>query len=348
MYQIDFLGFFSSLDLQLLYLWLCWSLCLHINVKNIWFTMLFVFTGDVLVNVCDRCVLGYSHQDIVNLFQTIPPNQSVTLTVCRGYPLPFDPDDPNTEIIVTVAVTLPNDSNVTQQPPSYSYFQETRGVTDQHNTSAKSMKSLPDLTRSTNIQLSPSSSNQPNGTGEAPDVLGIQKPEILTINIVRGEMGFGFTIADSVYGQKVKQILDKPRCKNLQEGDILQRINDTNVQEMAHSNIVQVLKECPKNVESRIIVQRGGRHQLLSEYLVFIPYWNLLCRGINHVPLDFVRFNKEKQEELRLYIKLCCIPFFSKGFKKILKNLVETYKANTLYYPKMSFLSEHCIYWHFS
>lgn len=215
-------------------------------------------TGDVLVNVCDRCVLGYSHQDIVNLFQTIPPNQSVTLTVCRGYPLPFDPDDPNTEIIVTVAVTLPNDSNVTQQPPSYSYFQETRGVTDQHNTSAKSMKSLPDLTRSTNIQLSPSSSNQPNGTGEAPDVLGIQKPEILTINIVRGEMGFGFTIADSVYGQKVKQILDKPRCKNLQEGDILQRINDTNVQEMAHSNIVQVLKECPKNVESRIIVQRGG------------------------------------------------------------------------------------------
>lgn len=27
---------------------------------------------------------------------------------------------------------------------------------------------------------------------------------------------------------------------------------------MAHSNIVQVLKECPKNVESRIIVQRGG------------------------------------------------------------------------------------------
>ncbi|XP_056000646.1 membrane-associated guanylate kinase, WW and PDZ domain-containing protein 1-like isoform X15 [Ostrea edulis] len=215
-------------------------------------------TGDVLVNVCDRCVLGYSHQDIVNLFQTIPAGQTVTLTVCRGYPLPFDPDDPNTEIIVTVAVNLPNDSNVSQPPPSYSYFQETHGIQDPHNTSAKSMKSLPDLTRSANIPLNPSSYSHPNGNGDAPDVLGIQKPEILTINIVRGEMGFGFTIADSVYGQKVKQILDKPRCKNLQEGDILQKINDTNVQEMAHSDIVHVLKGCPKNEESRIVVQRGG------------------------------------------------------------------------------------------
>nr|XP_022295952.1 membrane-associated guanylate kinase, WW and PDZ domain-containing protein 3-like isoform X10 [Crassostrea virginica] len=224
-------------------------------------------TGDVLVNVCDRCVLGYSHQDIVNLFQTIPASQTVTLTVCRGYPLPFDPDDPNTEIIVTVAVTLPNDSNVSQQPPSYSYFQETHGFHDQHNTSAKSMKSLPDLTRSANIPLSPSSVSQSNGTGDAPDVLGIQKPEILStgiqkpeilsMDIVRGEMGFGFTIADSAYGQKVKQILDKPRCKNLQEGDILMKINHTNVQELSHSSIVQVLKDCPQNVESRIVVQRG-------------------------------------------------------------------------------------------
>ena len=83
------------------------------------------------------------------------------------------------------------------------------------------------------------------------------------MDIVRGEMGFGFTIADSAYGQKVKQILDKPRCKNLQEGDILMKINNTNVQELSHSSIVQVLKDCPQNVESRIVVQRGGRPSLL-------------------------------------------------------------------------------------
>lgn len=52
----------------------------------------------------DQCVLGYTHHDMVNMFQSIAPGQAVTLEVCRGYPLPFDPNDPNTEIVTTVAV----------------------------------------------------------------------------------------------------------------------------------------------------------------------------------------------------------------------------------------------------
>ena len=44
------------------------------------------------------------------------------------------------------------------------------------------------------------------------------KPELLTINIEKGAMGFGFTIADSAYGQKVKQILDRPRCQDIVRG----------------------------------------------------------------------------------------------------------------------------------
>jgi hypothetical protein len=78
------------------------------------------------------------------------------------------------------------------------------------------------------------------------------------MHIVRGEMGFGFTIADSAFGQRVKQILDKPRCKDLQESDILQEINGINVKDMSHGQIVQVLKESPKGVETKIVVQRGG------------------------------------------------------------------------------------------
>ena len=61
-------------------------------------------TGDVLVYVMDQCVLGYTHHDMVNMFQSIAPGQAVALEVCRGYPLPFDPNDPNTEIVTTVAV----------------------------------------------------------------------------------------------------------------------------------------------------------------------------------------------------------------------------------------------------
>ena len=34
----------------------------------------------------------------------------VKLDVCRGYPLPFDPDDPNTEIVTTVAVNSPDNT----------------------------------------------------------------------------------------------------------------------------------------------------------------------------------------------------------------------------------------------
>ena len=41
---------------------------------------------------------------MVNMFQSIAPGQAVALEVCLGYPLPFDPNDPNTEIVTTVAV----------------------------------------------------------------------------------------------------------------------------------------------------------------------------------------------------------------------------------------------------
>jgi hypothetical protein len=65
-------------------------------------------------------------------------------------------------------------------------------------------------------------------------------PEFLSIPIIKGITGFGFTIADSAHGQKVKKILDHDRCKNLMEGDILVNINDVNVRNMCHPEVVQV------------------------------------------------------------------------------------------------------------
>ena len=72
-----------------------------------------------------------------------------------------------------------------------------------------------------------------------------------------GGMGFGFTIADSAFGQKVKKILDRPRCKTLQEGDVLIEINGKSVRGMSHSEVVQVLKECTRGSEANISIQRG-------------------------------------------------------------------------------------------
>lgn len=78
--------------------------------------------------------------------------------------------------------------------------------------------------------------------------------------VVKGPMGFGFTIADSPYGQKVKQILDAPRCQGLQEGDILVEINGRMIRSCTHNEAVNILKECPKGQEAFIRVQRGGRY----------------------------------------------------------------------------------------
>lgn len=48
--------------------------------------------------------MGFTHQDMVSVFQGITPGETVLLEVCRGYSLPYDPNDPNTEVITTVAV----------------------------------------------------------------------------------------------------------------------------------------------------------------------------------------------------------------------------------------------------
>ena len=177
------------------------------------------------------------------------------LEVCRGYPLPFDPDDPNTEIITTIAVGH-NDTRGSNSPASYS---SRENIDFRHDMSSRSLKSLPELVKSASMNPAVDYSQHRGSDSNTPDVLGQTAPEILTMDIVRGDMGFGFTIADSSYGQKVKQILDRDRCENLQEGDFIQQINNTNVVEMNHGQVVQVLKDCPIGEATQIVVQRGGK-----------------------------------------------------------------------------------------
>ena len=45
--------------------------------------------------------------------------------------------------------------------------------------------------------------------------------------------------------------------QTLQEGDILMEINGTSVRQMSHSEVVQVLKDCPRGQEASITIQRG-------------------------------------------------------------------------------------------
>ena len=153
---------------------------------------------------------------------------------------------------------------------SKSMFGDGYSVGRSRNNSSESMntaKSMPDLSNPERVQQVPRPGSADLLTSEnfepTPDILDFYpssmcKPEYLTIPIVKGNNGFGFTIADSAYGQKVKKILDRGRCKNLLEGDILVDINNVNVKGMSHTEVVQVLKDCPQGLEAIIMVQRGG------------------------------------------------------------------------------------------
>nr|XP_042895445.1 membrane-associated guanylate kinase, WW and PDZ domain-containing protein 3 isoform X1 [Parasteatoda tepidariorum]XP_042895446.1 membrane-associated guanylate kinase, WW and PDZ domain-containing protein 3 isoform X2 [Parasteatoda tepidariorum] len=233
-------------------------------------------TGDVLVRVNGECVLGYTHQNIIALFQTIPAGEVVQLEVCRGYPLPFDPSDPNTEIVTTVAVSVANNNLPNCHSNTYSFRSDnchpSSRLSDNSAKPSDSMtravKSMPDLSfklpdnchpsrHNSAGLLNPFSEELPNHTPTNVHTNFVM-PEFLTIEIVKGAAGFGFTIADSSYGQKVKKILDRPRCKQLQENDLLCAINGRDVRVLPHADVVQILKECPGNESAEIIVQRGG------------------------------------------------------------------------------------------
>ncbi|KAK0168402.1 hypothetical protein PV327_002205 [Microctonus hyperodae] len=233
--------------------------------------------GDVLVYVNDTCVLGFTHNEMVNVFKSIASGDTVTLEVCRGYPLPFDPNDPNTEVVTTIAVNAPD--MMPEDPTLYmdldrsiqndgrfgfldSSFLPVHTHQNGENLTTASVNSMPDLCISDKI----STIKRPNSTdillsdtsdfNDRKDSPISTKSEFLSISIVKGTMGFGFTIADSSHGQKVKKILDRHRCKNLLEGDILVNINDINVRNMCHSEVVQVLKDCPRNQEALVQIQR--------------------------------------------------------------------------------------------
>lgn len=188
-----------------------------------------LLTGDILVYVNDTCVLGFTHHEMVNVFQSILPGETVTLEVCRGYPLPFDPNDPNTEVVTTIAV-------------------------DGMNSDEKSKMFPPENTYETNPLAKLQSSAAPTVHSEISSEL--KKTEVLTVRIVKGMTGFGFTIADSSSGQKVKTILDRTGCHHLQEGDLLLEINGHDVKHMNHTDVVQVLKDCPKTTETLVKIQR--------------------------------------------------------------------------------------------
>uniref|UniRef100_A0A673A3T9 Membrane-associated guanylate kinase, WW and PDZ domain-containing protein 1 n=1 Tax=Sphaeramia orbicularis TaxID=375764 RepID=A0A673A3T9_9TELE len=221
-------------------------------------------TGDVIVSVNDICVLGYTHAQVVKIFQSIPIGSMVNLELCRGYPLPFDPDDPNTSLVTSVAI-LDNKEPiiVNGQEASNSYDSpSSHGSQNNNNGSANGAAPLNGIPRphspSTEVASDTSSQHGYSDVVTLASSIATQ-PELITVHMEKGDKGFGFTIADSPGGggQRVKQIVDYPRCRGLKEGDIIVEVNKRNVQTMSHNQVVDLLSKCPKGSEVTMLVQRG-------------------------------------------------------------------------------------------
>uniref|UniRef100_A0AAR2LD72 Membrane-associated guanylate kinase, WW and PDZ domain-containing protein 1 n=1 Tax=Pygocentrus nattereri TaxID=42514 RepID=A0AAR2LD72_PYGNA len=206
-------------------------------------------TGDVIVYINDVCVLGTTHADVVKLFQSVPIGQSVTLVLCRGYPLPYDPEDAASSIISPLG--LMERPLLVNGRSSYDSYMEYISRT------ARFMDPLqPPLTQQhpgdTHLDAGPLEDSVSMASS------GATGGELITVTMVKGADGFGFTIADSQGGQRVKQILEAQGCPGLCEGDLIVEVNQQPALTLSHTQVVELLKECPVGAEAKLLVQRGG------------------------------------------------------------------------------------------
>ncbi|AWO98183.1 putative membrane-associated guanylate kinase WW and PDZ domain-containing protein 2 [Scophthalmus maximus] len=230
-------------------------------------------TGDVIVYINDVCVLGTTHADVVKLFQSVPIGQSVTLVLCRGYPLPYDPEEAgNANNNTATTTTIISPLGIMEQRPimvngrtgydNYlDYLSRTaRFVTDPGQEQVNAQQQLlPPHPGDTHLDgsLPPTTGTTPPDSVSMASS-GATQGELLSMTMVKGADGFGFTIADSATGQRVKQVLEPQGCPGLSEGDLIVEINKQPVQGFTHTQVVELLKECAVGAETSLVVQRGG------------------------------------------------------------------------------------------
>ena len=213
----------------------------------------------------------------------------VEIDILRGHPLPFDPSDPNVKKVGDLTIVQANgpenltvsgiraassnqsiaSSNASSQGPPKLRRQDdvsaseaedrNRHVYDPRSYQSQSRFERQDSVGRSSISSVPSQSSQMAGP-----------PRYARVGIVKGGNGFGFTIADSPYGQRVKEIIDAGRCRGLQQGDLIVEINSKVVRNVDHTEIVNTLKSCPRNEEAEFVVQRGGTTYISTCSLAFM------------------------------------------------------------------------------
>ncbi|XP_072223955.1 membrane-associated guanylate kinase, WW and PDZ domain-containing protein 3a isoform X1 [Leuresthes tenuis] len=216
-----------------------------------------IASGDVIVDINRTCVLGKTHADVVQMFQSIPINQYVDMVLCRGYPLPEDSSNSEEATGSLGASKDPSPS------PSISTPQDPHYTVPDGGTLSRQTASVPPMSNGGRHHHHPHPHHHhhhlPHAQNqEGPDPTLLQ-PELVSVPLVKGPGGFGFAIADCPLGQKVKMILDAQWCRGLLKGDVIKEINRQNVQTLSHSQVVDILKDLPMGSEVSVLVLRGGQ-----------------------------------------------------------------------------------------
>uniref|UniRef100_A0A3P8XVU7 Membrane-associated guanylate kinase, WW and PDZ domain-containing protein 3 n=1 Tax=Esox lucius TaxID=8010 RepID=A0A3P8XVU7_ESOLU len=243
-----------------------------------------IASGDVIVEINGKCVLGKTHPEVVQMFQSIPVSQYVDMVLCRGYPLPpdvepdsEDPPPPPTQggEVVTAVPLINGQPLLVKGDVLHGSSQELHYVT-------------------TDASGRPVVAALPNGRHPEPGAAGMLQPELVSVPLVKGPGGFGFAIADCPLGQKVKMILDAQWCRGLLKGDVIKEINCQNVQALSHAQVVDILKELPVGSEVNVLVLRGGDTETLDCVSQALPY---------HSNTSTLHNDSPKRDATEMYLK---------------------------------------------
>ena len=141
-----------------------------------------------------------------------------------------------------------------QQPPHTTNLSaRLTPVPNQHTTCSQSASIRSPQSRPTfNIKLERSFTPRP--------FTELKDGKQITVDLVKGSSGFGFTLLDTNDGQMIKSISDPTRCKQLAGGDILLQINGFWVKDMPHQEVVNILKRCPRGTVTTVKCIRTGQY----------------------------------------------------------------------------------------
>jgi len=195
-----------------------------------------VIPGDMLLRVNDEAVLGRPHRDVVKMFEHVAPGQTAALQLLRGYPLPADAEEDTQQNNIPTLETSASDSK------------------NNH----RSMPDLAKLTFSTHPSSTTRTISQPHLSLDLHNHHGMSSMHTISVPIVKGDRGFGFTVADAALGQIVKDIVQPLRCGSLQPDDLIAAINGEDVSHLSHDLLVGKLQSFKLGDEVTITIRRNN------------------------------------------------------------------------------------------